>query len=294
MKRATLIVISIIVVIVGLRFSLFTVPAGELAVVTQFGKPVATITEPGLRWKLPGFVQRVNRFDARVEVFNTQPIQLLLGDKNPIIMTTFVAWRVADPLLYFRSLVSRETAREKLGDMVVSALGASLADYALDNVINPDPELVKLAELETTVLDRTAGQAHAKYGVEVVRVGLRRVSYPAIVAEAVYNRMRAERRKEAKKYRAEGSEEAAKIEASADKEVSQLLAEAYREAEIIKGTGDQEATRIYADAYGRDPELFDFLKSLELYSGTLNERTTLILSTDSDLYRYLESSRLDR
>jgi len=127
-----------------------------------------------------------------------------------------------------------------------------------------------------------------------VRVGLRRVSYPAIVADAVYNRMRAERQKEAKKYRAEGAEEAAKIEASADKEVSQILADAYKEAEIIKGAGDQEATRIFADAYSRDPEFFDFLKSLELYRKTMNERTTLILSTDSDLYRYLESSELGR
>ena len=294
MKRALFILIPIFVVIAGLRFCLFTVPAGELAVVTQFGKPVATITEPGLRWKLPGFLQRVNRFDGRVEVFSTRPIQLLLGDKNPIIMTTFVAWRVADPLLYFRSLVARETARGKLGDMVVSALGASLADYTLDNVINPDPEAVKLAEIEAAVLDRTAGQAQANYGIELVRVGLRRVTYPAIVADAVYNRMRAEREKEAKKYRAEGAEEAAKIEASADKEVSQILADAYKEAEIIKGAGDQEATRIFADAYGRDPEFFDFLKSLELYRKTMNERTTLILSTDSDLYRYLNSSELGR
>jgi len=294
MKQAALIVIPIVVVIACLRFVLFTVPAGEVAVVTQFGRPVATINEPGLKWKLPGFVQRVNRFDARVEVFSTQPIQLLLGDKNPIIMTTFVAWRIADPLLYFRSLVTRETGREKLGDMVVSALGASLADYTLDNVINPDPALVKLGELENAVLDRTAGQAEAKYGIEVVRVGLRRVSYPTIVADAVYNRMRAEREKEARKYRAEGAEEAAKIEASADKEVSQILAEAYREAEIIKGTGDQDATRIYADAYSRDPEFFDFLKSLELYGQTMNERTILILSTDSDLYRYLESPQLGR
>ena len=294
MKRALLILIPIFVVGAGLWFCLFTVPAGELAVVTQFGKPVATITEPGLRWKLPGFLQRVNRFDGRVEVFSTRPIQLLLGDKNPIIMTTFVAWRVADPLLYFRSLVARETARGKLGDMVVSALGASLADYTLDNVINPDPAAVKLAEIEATVLNRTASQAQAKYGIELVRVGLRRITYPAIVADAVYNRMRAEREKEAKKYRAEGAEEAAKIEASADKEVSQILADAYKEAEIIKGAGDQEATRIFADAYGRDPEFFDFLKSLELYRKTMNERTTLILSTDSDLYRYLKSSELGR
>lgn len=294
MKRVLLTIVGIVIVGGCLILSLFTVPAGEVAVVTQFGKPVETITEPGLNWKLPGFLQRVNRFDARLEVFSTQPIQLLLGDKNPIIMTTFVAWKIDEPLLYFRTLMTRQTAREKLGDMVVSALGASLADYTLDNVINTDPEQVKLADLEQTVLKRSAGQAKEEYGIKVERVGLRRISYPAIVADAVYNRMRAEREKEAKKYRAEGTEQAAKIEASADKEVSQILADAYKQAEIIKGDGDRQATRIYADAYSLDPEFFDFLKSLELYRKTMNEKTTLILSTDSDLYRYLESSEPGR
>ena len=277
------------VVIALLSLSVFVVPAGEVAVVTQFGKPVATVTEPGPGWKLPGFLQRVHRFDARTEVFNTQPIQLLLGDKNPIIMTTWVAWRVHDPLQYFRSLVNRRTAREKLGDMVVSGLGSALADYTLDDIINPDPTLVRIGDLESRVLDAAAGAARDKYGVEVVRLGLRRIAYPSIVAEAVYNRMRAEREKEARRYRAEGTEEAAKIEAATDTEVSALVAEAYREAETIKGEGDREASRIYADAYRRDPEFFEFLRSLELYRQTLNERTTLILSTESRLYRYLAS-----
>ncbi|MCU0610924.1 MAG: protease modulator HflC [Candidatus Eisenbacteria bacterium] len=272
------------------RFSMFTISAGEAAIVTQFGKPVATITEPGLRWKLPGFLQRVNRMDARIEVFNGQPIQLLLGDKNPVIVTTFIAWRVDDPLLFFRSLARAEVARQKLGDMVVSALGSSLADYTLDDIINADPDSVKLEELERRVLNITAPQARDKYGIETIRVGLRRLSYPSIVADAVYNRMRAEREKEARKYRAEGTEAAARIEAATDKDVSQILAEAYKQAEILKGHGDQEATRIYAQAYGRDAEFFDFLKSLDLYRAALKEKSTLILSTDSELFRYLGTS----
>lgn len=289
MKKAVIISTVLVAVIALLRLSLFTVAAGEAAVVTQFGKPVATITEPGLQWKLPGFLNRVHRFDARVELFNTQPIQLLLGDKNPIIITTYVAWRIDDPLLYLRSLVRRQTAQGKLSDMVISALGASLADYTLDNIINAQPGQVKIAELERRVLDAAAAQARDKYGVEVVRVGLRRLSYPSIVADAVYNRMRAEREKEARKYRAEGTEAAAKIEAATDKEVSEIMADAYKQAEIVKGQGDQAATRIYAEAYSKDTEFYDFLKSLELYQKTFKPGTTLILSTDSELFRYLNS-----
>jgi len=294
MRRRVLTIVGAAVAVGLLALSLFTVPAGEVAVVTQFGKPVSTITEPGLHWKLPGFLQRVNRFDARVEVFNTPPIQLLLGDKNPIILTTFVAWKITDPLDFFRSLVLRSTAREKLGDMVVSALGAALADYALDDIINPDPDGVRIADLERSVLDATTAQTQDKYGIEIVRVGLRRLSYPSIVAEAVYNRMRAEREKEAKRFRAEGTEAAAKIEAATDTEVSTILAEAYRQAEIIKGEGDQEATRIYARALGQDPEFFEFLRSLDLYRKTLGDKTTVVLSTDSELLRYLESAEPGR
>ncbi|MCD4749868.1 MAG: protease modulator HflC [Thermoanaerobaculales bacterium] len=289
MKRTLILVIACACGLMLLALSVFTVTAGESVVVTQFGKPVATVTEPGLRWKLPGFLHRVHRFDARIEVFNTRPIQLLLGDKNPIIITTYVAWRIDDPLLYLRSLTLRETAREKLSDMVVSALGTALADYTLDDVINAEPDKVRITEIERLVLDRASAQAKDKYGINLVRLGMRRLSYPSIVAEAVYNRMRAEREKEARKFRAEGTEAADKIEATTDKEASQIKAEAYKEAEIVKGEGDREATRVYAQAYTQDPDLYDFLKSLELYRKTFKPGTTLVLSSDSELFRYLHS-----
>lgn len=285
-----------IVILAGvlLSLSLFTLPAGQFAVVTQFGKPVATLSEPGLKWKLPGFLQRVNRIDARMEVFNTQPIQLLLGDKNPIIITTFIAWQVKDPLQFYQSLLLPETARQKLADMVISVLGNSLADYTLDQIINPDASKVKLTEIEQRVWDTTTQQAQTKYGVDVTRIGFRRLSYPEIVTEAVYNRMRAERDKEAKKYHAEGTEEAAKIEAETDKEVSEILAQAYKESETLKGKGDRDAARIYAEAYGRDPEFYDFLRSINLYREAFKGRSTLILSTESELFRYLESPDLPK
>ena len=122
-------------------------------------------------------------------------------------------------------------------------------------------------------------------------MGIRRLAYPSIVEQSVYDRMRAEREKEAKKYRAEGAEEATKIQAQTDLEVSKIMAEAYRDAQILKGMGDKEAMRIYAEAYGQDPEFYEFLKSLDIYKETLRKNATLILSTDSDLFKYLDSYR---
>jgi len=208
-------------------------------------------------------------------------------DKNPIIMACYICWKVADPALFFQRVKNVENASQKIGDMVNSQLGGVLGGYDLDSIINVDPEELKLEEIEERVAQNTRDKARDEYGIEMVRMGVRRLSYPAIVENSVYNRMRAEREKEARKFRAEGSEEAAKIEAQTDLEVKRLLAEAYRDAQILKGEGDREAMRIYAEAYGQDQEFYEFLKSLDIYKKTLKENTTLILSTDSELFRYL-------
>jgi membrane protease subunit HflC len=220
-------------------------------------------------------------------VFNTQPIQLLLGDQNPIVLTCYVCWRVRDPLLFFQSVVTVEIAAQKLGDMVNSQLGNTLGDYRLANIINTTADQVKLAEIEERILTSTNEKTRGKYGIEVVQVGIRRLAYPSIVAEAVYNRMRSEREKEAKKYRAEGHEEATMIKARADREVTEILAESYKQAEILKGEGDQQALKIYAEAYGKDAEFFEFMRSMEVYQSILSKNSTLVLSTESELFRYL-------
>lgn len=265
----------------------FTVGEREFAIVTQFGRPTKIITNPGLYWKLPAFLHKVNRLARQIQVFKTQPIQLLLGDKNPIIFNCYICWKLSDPLLFFQSVNKVDIAQQKLGDMINSQLGSVLGDYSLDQVINTEPEQVKLEEMEERLLTNTNRMAKDKYGIEVVQIGIHRMAYPTIVANAVYNRMRAEREKEAMKYRAEGKEEAAKIEARTDREVSEILAGAYKEAEITKAEGDRKSMKIYAEAYGKDQEFFDFLKSLETYKKILKSRSTLILSTDSPLFKYL-------
>lgn len=277
----------------ALYLTAYTVREGEYVIITRFGKPVRIIEDaaPYPRFKLPGFIDRVNRIDKRVIAFRTIPIQLLLGDKNPIIVGCCVAWRVADPLRFFQSLATPENAGQKLSDMVSSQLGNVLGGYTLDNVINTDAKAVKLREMERRITARCAEKARPEYGIEIVGIGFRRVTYPSIVADAVYNRMRSEREKEARKYRAEGAEQAARIEAQTDREVSEIAAQAYREAETIMGEGDRESMRIHTEAYGRNRDFFEFLKSIETCEKALAEKSTLILSTDSEPFRYLRSRK---
>ncbi|MBC2715185.1 MAG: protease modulator HflC [Desulfobacteraceae bacterium] len=280
---------SAALVLLVVSISSFTVSEREYAVVTRFGKPVNTVTAAGFNWKYPGFIDRVNRFDRRLNTFTTQPIQLLLGDKNPIVMTCYICWCVRDPLLFFQSLLTADIATQKLGDMVNSQLGNALGDYNLSNIINTSTSEVKVANLEGRILKNTNSLAQEKYGIEVAQVGIRRIAYPRIVADAVYNRMRSEREKEAMKFRAEGKEESTKIKAKADREVTEILAEAYKEAQILKGEGDQKALKIYSGAYGKDLAFFEFTKSMEVYKDILGQKSTLVLSTDANIFRYLNN-----
>ncbi len=291
-KIPVLIVLAVLVLLAGL--SIYTVNEKEFAIITRFGDPVRTIDQAGPHRKLPGFLEKVNRLDKRIHVFKTRPLQLLLGDKNPIIMTCYVCWKISRPLAFFQSVTTLDNAQQKLGDMINARLGSVLGDYSLSQIINVDPEKVKLTAIEDRILEECNQQSGEKYGLEVVDVGIRRISYPAIVTEAVYNRMKAEREKEAKKYRAEGGEAAAMIEAEADKEVAKILSEAYKESEITRGEGDSEAIRIYGEAYSQGEDFYDFLGSLEAYKEIFGRKTTLILSTGSELFRYLVPRKMEQ
>ncbi len=271
------------------RTAVFTVSEREAAIVTLFGDPVTTHQEAGLKVKAPLGIHQVIRIDRRLNVFETQVIQLMLEDRNPVIVTCFVTWKVVDPLAYYQSLGDATNAELKLGDLVNSEMGSVLGKYVLEDVINTKQDAVRLDEIEDQILANTATRAQETFGIEVVRIGIRRLGYPPIVSKAVFDRMKAEREQEASRHRAEGKEKATEIEAETDREVSEILAEAYKESEVIKGEGDSEAMRIYAEAYGKDQEFFLFLRSLEAYEKVLDENSTVVISTDADLFRYLES-----
>lgn len=267
--------------------SVFVVNEADVVIITRFGKPVRVADRPGPHLKLPAPIDKVNRLDKRMQSFKSRPLQILLGDKNPIVVTCYINWKIGSPLEFFQVLQGPEIAEQKLGDLVNARLGSVLGGYSLSQIINTDPDQVKLAEIETRLREECNRPARQNYGLEVVEVGIRRLLYPEIVAESVYARMRSEREKEAAKHRAEGAEEAAKIKAEADRESAQILSEAYRKSEIIRGEGDAAAMRIYGEAYSQGKEFYDFWGALETYKKILGQKTTLILSSGSELFRYL-------
>ncbi len=288
MKLKLMMVCGSLLIVVSLAFSFFIVKEYEYAIVTQFGRPVKQMDAPGCYMKLPFGIQRVNRFDKRIAIFETTPIQLLLGDKNPIIADCYVAWNVVNPLLFFQAIGYPENAVQKLSEMVVSQLGILLGDYRTEDIINSETGITRLPDIEDKLKQNTNSKSIEKYGIAISGVGIQRLAYPSIVLEAVYQRMQSERNKEAAKLRAEGQEEAMKIKSDAYKVASAIQAEAFRESEILKGQGDNIAMKLYADAYSKDPQFFSFLQSLETYKKLFNSDTTLILSTDAPLFEHFQ------
>jgi len=287
MKKAALFLL-IAAVFIGLIYSAtFSVREFESAVVTRFGRPVQIADGAGLHFKIP-FIDNVAKFEKRTSSFETKPIQLLLGDKSPIILNCYIAWKIDDAKLFFEVVGYSSEAKQKLNGMVTSELGIVLGDYSMKNIISTVPGDVKLVEIEQKIKSFANKNAEEKYGIKIVQVGIERIAYPNVVVETVYDRMKSERKKEAAKLRAEGREEAMKIKVEADKTAKEIEAKAYKMAEIEKGEGDRAAMKIYSEAYQKDPEFFDFLKSLETYKKILNSETTLILSTESELFKYLD------
>lgn len=289
MKKILIAVLLTTLIAALVYFSTFTVDEKDWVIITQFGKPVKIIKDAGLYTKRPGFLQKINRFDKRTRVFETEPIQLLLGDKNPIIIECYVTWKIKDPLMFFQTIGYDNTnGEQKVGDILNSQLGIVFGDYKIENIINTEKEKIKLNEIENRIRKNSTENSEMKYGITISKIGIQRISYPSIVVNAVYDRMKSERNKEAEKIKAEGKEVADKIRSDATMEASAIKSEAEKKSLIIKGEGEKESMQIYTKAYREDPEFFYFLNSLETYKKILNENTTLILSTKSELFRYLE------
>jgi len=278
----------IILIIVGASLSLYTVDETQWGIVTQFGKPVKTLKEPGLYIKLPTPIQEVNYFDKRTHLIRTQAIQFLLKENKPIIISSFIAWKIHNPLLFFEVIGFDKNAPSKLEDMVNSYMGNQLGNYALDQLINIDKSKIEIQNIEKLIKKFSNKETKEKYGIEIVKVGFIRISYPTIVTKAVYTRMKTERETEAKKLRSAGEEKAQTIKIEANKKASELISNAKKEAIIIKGKAEAKAMEIYGKTYNKSKAYFDFIKSIDTYSKILKNRTTLILSTDSKLFKYLE------
>jgi membrane protease subunit HflC len=271
-------------VVVGL-FT-FTVNVTECAVVTQWGRPVRTIEDPGLNLKWPPPVQKVNRFDRRLQLFESRLVEFLTKDKKNLVVKFFVVWRIEKPTDFFLSVNDVATAEQKLDDILISKGGAAVGDYEFEDLISTARE-VRIGDLEERIKTDLEVQALRDYGIRVDTVGISRLALPESNAYSVYNRMRAERKAIANKYRAEGEEKAAGIRARADREKSDLISEGYHKVQLILGEGEAEAARIYTEAFQRDPEFYQFWRTLETYDKILDEKSILVLSEDSELFKYL-------
>jgi modulator of FtsH protease HflC len=260
--------------------SFFVVDERELAIVTQFGEFKRASVQPGIYFKAP-FLQEVNRMERRIMGSDTPPAEYLTLDKKRLVADPVTRWRIVDPLMFYKTVHDEIGAKARLDDIVNSELRRELASHDFGQIVGNerDPLMQRVA---THVRNKTK-----EFGIEIVDVRIKRADLPSEVQESVFARMRAERDRVAKQYRSEGQEEAAKIRADTDKERTILLAKAYETSEKSRGEGDAEGIRIYADAFGRDPEFYAFVRSLSTYEKAISEESTIVLSTGSDFFRYL-------
>lgn len=268
---------------------LYTVDTTEYVVVTQFGNPIRVNEEPGLKVKLPDPIESVRRLDKRIQVYQTTSIELLTLDKKSISLDYYGTWKIVDPVLYLKTVKDQIGAEARLSDVFSSSFGVQLGKYNLDQLVNTDSEKLKLDEMRNEAVAYAAERA-TEYGIEVVDAQIRVLNFPEANKQSVYDRMSAEREQMAQKYRAEGSEEASKIRADAEKEQQLILAEAKKEAEQLKGEGDAEAIRIYGEAFQKDPDFYEFIRTLETYEKTIDGNTTLILPSTAEILKYLGGS----
>lgn len=263
----------------------YSVRETEFVLVTQFGRPLYTVTDAGLHAKW--FFQRANYFDRRLRIYNPRPSEFLTRDKKNLVIESYVAWQVHDPKRFVESVGDAPAAEMRLHDIVWSSLAASIGTHDLDAMIAPSPEKVQVEDVLDRLTASTDREALERYGIRVLDVRIKRLNLPEQNKQSVYARMRAERERIARQYRAEGEEQALRIRADADRQREEILSAAYREAEKIKGEGDAESTRIYSQAYARNPQFYKLLRTLESYKKIFADNTTAILSSDSELLRIL-------
>jgi len=263
----------------------FSVRETEFALITQFGKPVRTVTEAGLHAKW--FFQSATYFDRRLRVYDPRPSEFLTRDKKNLVIESYVAWRIRDPKHFVETVGDPVSAEMRLHDIVWSGLSAVLGTHDLDSIVAPNAANVQAESFLDQLTASTGSSALSQYGIEIVDVRIKRLNLPEQNKQSVYARMRAERERIARQYRAEGEEQALRIRADADRQRDEILSAAYKEAEKTRGEGDATSTRIYSEAYSRNPKFYKLTRTLESYKKILDDKTTAILSSDSELLKVL-------
>lgn len=278
----------IMVALLGAAFvlfsSLFTVSEIQQGVVTQLGKPVRVVKNPGLHFKLP-FFQQVIFFDNRLLDYDSAPTEVVTKDKKALVVDNYSRWRIKDPLLMLQTVQNENGAQARLDDIIYSELRLELGLHSLIEIVAS-----KRKEIFSKVT-ASSNEKAKEYGIEIIDVRVKRADLPPENEKAVFGRMRAERQRIARQYRSEGKEEALKIRSKTDKLRTILLADAYQQEQILRGNGDASAVTIYAEAFERDQEFYAFIRTLEAYKQSLKNNTTVILPPDSQFLRFLKESR---
>ena len=263
--------------------SVFIVNQTEQALVLQFGEPKRVIRDAGLRFKLP-FVQNVVFFDRRLLDYAPPAEEIVAADKKRIVVDTYARFRITDPLRFYQTVGTELGVRNRLGAVISAALRRVVGNVTLASILSP--ERAKIMEDITTEVASEADE----FGINVVDVRIRHADLPEENSQAIYDRMKTERQREAKELRAQGAEIAQRIRSRADREKVVILAEAQRQSQITRGEGDSQSVRIYAEAFGKDPEFFALYRTLQAYREALaNSDTTMVLSPDSEFFQFLNS-----
>ncbi|NQS98588.1 MAG: protease modulator HflC [candidate division Zixibacteria bacterium] len=281
-KSSVIFIIGLIVIIILFALVTFIVDETKQAVILQMGKPVRTVTEPGLHFKLPNPIQTAILFEDRMLDYDASPTEILTKDKKYLIVDNFAKWRIIDPLLFMQGVKDEIGAQARLDDIIYSELRVQLGNHDLSEIVSENRE-----DIMKTVTHDSDKKAR-DYGIEIIDVRIKRADLAPENETAVYARMRAERERIANQYRSEGEEEALKIRAQTDKEKEIILAEAYREAQITRSEGEALAIEIYANAFEKDPSFYEFMRTMEAYKIFFDEKTTLVLPPEADLFKYFK------
>jgi len=308
----------LVVVVIGayvMMSSVYTVSEVEQMIITQFGKPVGEpVTTAGLKLKMP-FIQEVNPIDKRVLEWDGNPSDMPTKDKLYISVDLFARWRITDPLQYFLRLRDERSAQSRLDDILGSETRNAIAKHELIEIIRTTKDRVPLRDTFLTDAERkldmgslvpiqkgrklveqeifaAAAEKVRVFGIELLDIRFKRINYNESVRPKIYDRMISERRQIAERFLSEGNGEAARIRGNRVRDLNKIQSEAYRQVEEIRGVADAKATEIYAKAYNRSPEavaFYEFTRTMQSYISTIDENTTLVLTTDSDLFKFLKS-----
>ena len=289
MKRKILMIAIALSVIVASGLIFYQVDEREYVVITQFGDPIKAVKEAGLNWKWPDPIQSVNRYDKRLKTYEMGETEYLTEDKKNVMVDSYVVWKIDDPIKYMRTVKNRIGAETRLADILSSEIGIGAGKYDLSSLISTEPENFKFGQMMGEV-NREISQKAKDYGIEVADVKVTLLNFPERNKLSVFRRMKAERERIAKGYRSEGTEKGIKIRADADKRRQIILSEAYERAQNIKGEGEAIAIKTYAEAYEKDINFYELIRTLESYEKFIDGKTTVVLSADSELLKFINTS----